>query len=137
MVTHRDKQDESKKRQHKLAMAKANEVCTKLKAKMKDILQQEGRFMYERKKTARDIGLAKQSVTLAMTRVKSDQKKVNKMDDRLQQRADNLLRQAKGVERDRGKVETAKKVVVFAVLVFAYLNYFFSFSPRLFPCCSL
>jgi seryl-tRNA synthetase len=104
MVILRDKQDESKKRQHKLAMAKANEMCTKLKAKMKDILQQE-----------------KESVTLAMTRVTSDQKKVNKMDDRLQQRADNLLREAKGIERDRCKVETAKKVVVAFVLVFSSL----------------
>ena len=121
MVILRDKQDESKKRQHKLAMAKANEMCTKLKAKMKDILQQEGRFMYERKKFARNIGLEKDTVTLAMTRVTSDQKKVNKMDDRLQQRADNLLREAKGIERDRCKVETAKKVVVAFVLVFSSL----------------
>ena len=77
--------------------------------------------MYERKKFARNIGLEKESVTLAVTRVTSDQKKVNKMDDRLQQRADNLLREAKGIERDRCKVETAKKVVVAFVLVFSSL----------------
>jgi len=137
MVTLRDKQDASKKRQHKLAMTKANEVCTQLKAKMKDILQQEGRFMYARKKFARDIGLEKQSVTLAMTRVKSDQKKVNKMDDRLQQRADNLLRRVEGVERDRRKVDTAKKVVFFAVSVFTSLHLLSSFFSLRFPCSRL
>ncbi len=113
MVSLREKQDESKKRQHKLAMDKANEVCRKLKWELKDILQQEGRLTYERKKIARDIGLEKQSVTLAMTRrVKSDQKKVDKMDDKLKQRADNLSRQAGSIQLDRAKVTTAKKVVV-------------------------
>ncbi len=89
--------------------------------------------MYERNKFARDIGLEKESVTLAMTRVKSDQKKVNKMDDRLQQRADNLLRQATGIERDRCKVETAKKVLVFLVFVFSSLYFVILFFPLWLP----
>jgi hypothetical protein len=91
-------------------MAKANELCTKLKAKLKDILQQEGKLAYERKKFARDIGLEKQAVSLAITRVTSDQKKFDKRDNRLSRQADKLLVQAKGVVRDRAKVETAKKV---------------------------
>jgi hypothetical protein len=106
-------------------MAKAHEVCTKLKAKLKDILQQEGRLAYERKKFTRDIGLEKQAVSLAMTRVTSDQKKVDKSDDRITRRADKLSLQAEGVVRDRAKVETAKKVVVFAVLFLFFYTVFY------------
>jgi hypothetical protein len=61
MVSLRDKQEQAKKRQHKQAMAKANELCTKLQGKLKDVLQQEGRLMYEQKKLARNISLEQQS----------------------------------------------------------------------------
>ena len=115
MVTLRDKQDESKKRQHKQAMAKANELCSRLKEKLKDILQQEGRIAYERKKFSRNIELEKQAVTLAMTRVTCDQNKVDKMDYKITQRADKLTRRAQGVVLDRAKVQTAKKVMVCVV----------------------
>ena len=83
---------------------------------MKDVLQQEGRLTYERKKLARDIGLEQQSLTLAMTKVKTDQRKVDKMNVKLAQRADNLSRQAGSVELDRAKVNQAKKVVVSTIL---------------------
>ncbi len=116
MVTLRDKQDESKKRQHKQAMAKANPLCSRLKEKLKDILQQEGKIAYERKKFSRNIGLEKQAVTLAMTRATCDQNKVDKKDDKITQRADKLSRQALGVGLDRAKVETGKKVMVCVVL---------------------
>ncbi len=53
-----------------------------------------------------------------MTRVNSDQKNVDKMDDRLTQRADNLSRQAGSIELDRAKVKTAKKVVVCSIFFF-------------------
>jgi hypothetical protein len=95
-------------------MAKANELCTKLKVKLKDVLQQEGRLTYERKKMAWDISLEQQSLSLAMTRVKTDQRKVDKMDVKLTQRADNLSRQAGSIELDRAKVNQAKKVMVFS-----------------------
>ncbi len=61
-------------------------------------------------------------VTLAMKRVKSDQKKVDKKVDRLTQRADNFSRQAGSIERDRAKVETAKKVVVDSIVLFCLLT---------------
>jgi hypothetical protein len=50
--------------------------------------------MYERKRLARDMSLEQQSLSLAMTRVKTDQRKVDRMDVKLTQRADNLSRQA-------------------------------------------
>jgi hypothetical protein len=112
MVSLRDKQEQAKKRQHKQAMAKANEMCTKLQGKLKDVLQQEGRLMYERKKLARDITLEQQSLSFAMTRVKTDQRKVDRRDVKLAQRADNLSRQAGSIELDRAKVNQAKKVMV-------------------------
>jgi hypothetical protein len=113
MVSLRDKQEQAKKRQHKEAMAKANELCTKLRGKLKAVLQQEGSLMYERKKLARDMSLGKQSLSLAMTRVKTDQRKVDRMDVKLTQRADNLSRQAGSIELDRAKVIQEKKVTVF------------------------
>jgi hypothetical protein len=114
MVSLREKQEQAKKRQHKEAMAKANELCTKLKVKLKDVLQQEGRLSYERKKMARDNRVEHQSLSLAMTRVKTDQRKVDKMDVKLTQRADNLSRQAGSIELDWAKVNQAKKVMVFS-----------------------
>ncbi len=78
---------------------------------------------YERKKMVRDIGLEHQSLTLAMTRVKTDQRKVDNMEVKLTQRADKLLRQAGSIEQDRAKVNHAKKVAVFTL----------SFSLLLFP----
>jgi|LauGreSuBDMM15SN_2_FD.fasta_scaffold54269_1 hypothetical protein len=116
MVKLRDKQDQSKKRQHKEAMAKANELCSRLKGKMKDILQQEGRNAYERKKFSRNIGLEKQAVTLAMSRVTCDQKKVDMMEYKITQRGDKLSRQALGIGLDRAKVQTAKKVYFYLSL---------------------
>jgi hypothetical protein len=112
MVSLRDKQDQAKKRQHLEVMAKANELCTKLKVKLKDVLQQEGRLSYEREKMARDNRLEHQSLSLAMTRVKTDQRKVDKMDVRLTQRADTLSRQAGNIELHRAKVNQAKKVMI-------------------------
>ena len=96
-------------------MAKANELCSRLKEKMKDILQQEGKIAYERKKFSRIIGVEKQAVDLAMTRVTCDQQKVDKMYDMITQRADKLTRQAQGVGLDRAKVQTAKKVMACVV----------------------
>ena len=121
MVSLRNKQDDSKKRQHKEAMAKANELCSTLKEKMKDILQQEGKIAYERKKFSRNIGVEKQAVTFAMTRVTCDQNKVDKMDEKITQRADKLTRQAEVLGLDRAKVQTAKKVMV---CVFYSLHYY-------------
>ena len=121
MVILRDKQDESKKRQHKLAMAKANEVCQQLKAKLKDVLQQKGRLAYERKKFARDVGLEKEAVSFAMIRVTSEQNKVDKRDNRLTRQANKLLLQAEGVVRDRAKVETAKKMCCRLCLLFLFM----------------
>ena len=90
-------------------------MCSTLKEKMKDILQREGKIAYERKKFSRIIGVEKQAVDLAMTRVTCDQQKVDKMDDMITQRADKLTRRAQGVVLDRAKVQTAKKVMVCVV----------------------
>ena len=133
MVSLRDKQEQAKKRQHKQVMAKANEMCTKLQGKLKDVLQQEGRLMYERKKLARDITLEQQSLSSAMTRVKTDQRKVDRRDVKLTQRADNLSRQAGSIELDRAKVNQAKKVMV--SLIFFLACFFVSNNWLIFWLC--
>ena len=80
------------------------------------------KIAYERKKFSRNIGVEKQAVTFAMTRVTCDQNKVDKMDEKITQRADKLTRQAEVVGLDRAKVQTAKKVMV---CVFYSLHYCF------------
>jgi hypothetical protein len=64
----RDKQEQGKKRKHKEAMTKAEDLCATLKTQMKGLNEREGQLRYQRRKARRrpDCGRQRGSDHFAM-----------------------------------------------------------------------
>ncbi len=105
----RAKQDAGKKLQHKLAMAKADVLCTNLKAKLKVLDKEEGQLRYQRAKQSRQRALDVDAVNILKWGVERKGVQMERKDDRMTKRMDALAieestlcqRRATAVEKDK------------------------------------
>jgi hypothetical protein len=113
----RAKQDAGKKLQHKLAMAKADVLCTNLKAKLKVLDKEEGHLRYQREKQSRQRVLDVEAVNILKWGVERKRLHMERKDDRMTKRMDALAVEEATLCQRRDIVQKDKKV--HAVLYFA------------------
>ena len=68
----RHKQEQGKKRMHKEAMAKAENLCATLKTQMKGLDEREGQLRYQRRKARRQIVVDKEAANIMQWGVERD-----------------------------------------------------------------
>ncbi len=65
----RRRQDEAKKRQHKAAMDKADNMSDRLQTKMKALKAEEGKWLWKRRKEARQLDVEKEALNARKSEV--------------------------------------------------------------------
>jgi hypothetical protein len=106
----RSKQDAGKKLQHKLAMAKADVLCTNLKAKLKVLDKAEGQLRYQRAKQSWQRVLDVDAVNILRQGVESKQLQMERKDERMTKRMDALAVEEATLCQRCANVEMDKKV---------------------------
>jgi hypothetical protein len=106
----RAKQDAGKKLQHKLAMAKADVLCTNVKAKLKVLDKEEGQLRYQREKQSRQRVLDVDALNILKLGVECKWLQMERKDDRMTKRMDALASQEATLCQRCANVEKDKKV---------------------------
>jgi hypothetical protein len=94
-VSLRVKQDEAKKRQHKAAMEKADDISIKLKSRMKALKKEERQWRWKRAKRSRqmEVAVMKWSTERAQKKMERQASGMKKRDVALGLRADALKKE--------------------------------------------
>ena len=118
----RAKQDAGKKLQHKLAMAKADVLCTALKAKLKVLDKEEGHLRYQREKQSRQRMLDVEEVNILKWGLQSKRLQIERKDERMTKRIEALAVEEATLCQRRANVAKDKKVraVLYFVASFLY-----------------
>ena len=108
----RDKQDEGKKRQHKLRVEEADGLCTTLKTKLKLLDKREGELRYKHEKTRKQLGEEKAAVNILKWGVERGQSVVGRREIANTKRTDTLTKHEATLCQKRVKLQKDKQVRV-------------------------
>jgi hypothetical protein len=123
-VSLRARQDDGKKRQHLLAMEQADDVATKLKAKMIAFKLEEGKWRWKRAKQIRQMGVDEQKLNVMKWDAEHARKKTDRKSSEMTKRGLALELQGAAVCKASAKVAAERKVTLFIL---------FHFVPGCFP----
>jgi hypothetical protein len=110
-VTLRDKQDEAKKRRHRVAMAKANTIKLALDTRMKALTKEEDQWRWKRYKQARNLEVEKQALQAKHVDVQLAGKRIAREKIALRQGCAALEREASTLVKAGAKHVADKKVL--------------------------
>ena len=101
----RVKQDEAKKRQHKEAMEKADDISMKLKYKMKELKKEEGQWRWKRAKQSRQMGLEMETVAVMKWGTERAEKKMERQASGMKKRDVALGLRDDALKKERSKLD--------------------------------
>jgi hypothetical protein len=107
----RQKQEEGKKRQHKAAMEKAENLSDRYKARMKALKIEEGQWRWKRHKQSRQHEVEKQALDAKKSEVSLARKKLDRKQLALTEGCATLQRKAVALGTVSAKLVADKKVV--------------------------
>jgi hypothetical protein len=109
-VSLRVKQDEAKKRQHKAAMEKADDISMKLKYKMKELKKEEGQWRWKRAKQSRQMRVEMEAVAVMKWGTERAKKKMERQASCMTKRDIALGLRADALKKERSKLDAGKMV---------------------------
>jgi hypothetical protein len=110
-VNLRDKQNDAKKRQHKAAMAKANNMTLALDTKMKALTKEEGQWRWKPHKQARQLEVEKDALQAKHVDVQLAGKRIARKKITLRQVCVALEREASTLGKASAKLVADRKVL--------------------------
>jgi hypothetical protein len=116
----RDNKEEGKKRQHKEAMAKAEDLCATLKTKIQGLDEREGQLRYQRAKARRQMMVDKEQVNILKWGVEREQSLVERRSASNAQRTDTLRSEEATLCKKRDRLGK-EKLVWFSPPTFHFL----------------